>query len=127
MTPAELARQLIEDGAVLAVTPDGLGGDRLELLVGGAQWLTRPARLRWCAVFPEHQGHVHETAYDRLIAHHGRDVALMKDGVMVGYLCPPEESDLVVEEVQDRWADWQARLAIEGNQAELEEFLTEAI
>jgi hypothetical protein len=124
MEIAERLTTLIEHGAAIQVfTPD----DRLHTLtLAGAVWLDNPTRLRWCAIFPEHQGHIHETAYDDIETHHERDVAFYRDGEMVAYVCPYEEGPLPLDAVREALGKWRAILAQYNNAELFEDFLDNA-
>ena len=120
MTPQERMTKLIEHGAaiqLLAPYP------RLTLTLAGALWLTKPKRLRWCAIFPEHQGHVHETRYTRVEVIHGRDIAFYQGGAMVAYVVPYEEGLLPVDGVREALVEWRALFTKHDNTANFAEFL----
>ena len=125
MTIEERVQQLIEDGGVIQI-PHGNHGV-LELSLGAAVWLSRPARLRWGGIFPEHQGHVHEQRFDEKMFDNGeRDVLLRRGGRIVAAVVPYDESGLPADDVRQAIAEWQARLAVPGNQEQFEEFFEQA-
>jgi hypothetical protein len=121
MTVQTRLAELIEHGAAIQLTDP-----RITLTLAGALWLIKPRRLRWCAIFPEHQGHIHETRYTRTEIYHGRDIAFHQGRVMVAYVCSYEEGPLPVEEVREALARWRDLLGKHGNVAEFAEFLAEA-
>lgn len=125
MTPKERVAELIEAGA--AITALFPSESSLTFTLAGAYWLTGPTRLRWAPIFPEHQGHIHETEYDeaRLMVE-GRDVGLFLDGRMVAYVCPVEESGLSIDDARDGLAEWRDLLSKHNNAAQFAEFLAEA-
>jgi hypothetical protein len=61
-------------------------------------WEKNPQALRWCAVFPEHQGHVHWLKYSS-VEENGRDVLFYDDDKnLIAAVVPFEESTLDLEE-----------------------------
>ena len=122
MAPEERVEQLIEQGCVIAVAvPDG---PSIELTLAGALWLTKPKRLRWCAIFPEHQSHVHETRYSRVVLDNdGRDVLLYQGSKLVAGIVPYIESGLDPDDVRDALVRWRDLLGKYNNKAQFEEFL----
>lgn len=125
MTVRTKLKKLIEHGAVIKVLAPGVVVP--ELTLAEVLWYTDPERIRWCAIYPEHQGHVHETEYDEVTIEHNRDVAFYKDGVMVAYVCPYEESGLPDEEVRDALTGWWRLLQLPWNEERLETFMRQAI
>jgi hypothetical protein len=125
MTPRQRVEELIEQGGVIAIHRPG---ERvIELLLAGALWLKDPTRLRWCAAFPDHQGHIHETLYDKVaLVVRGRDVAFHLKGEMVAYVCPIVEGGLPVDDVRDTLAEWQSLLSKHNNVEQFADFLENA-
>lgn len=122
MKMEERLAQLIEHGAAIQVTLPELSVD-MELLLAAAVMLEEPKRLRWCAIFPEHQSHVHEVPYDAAVFEAGgRDIAFMRGGKIVMYVCPYEESTLDLEPARDGLAEWRGMLARHTNAAKFKEF-----
>ena len=114
--------QLIEQGAAIQVTLQEPRVD-MELLLAAAVMLEDPKRLRWCAIFPEHQSHVHEVPYDAAVFEAGgRDIAFMRDGKIVMYVCPYEESTLDLDSARNGLAEWRGMLARYTNVAKFKEF-----
>ena len=114
--------QLIEQGAAIQAT---LQEPRVHiaLLLAAAVMREDPKRLRWCAIFPEHQSHVHEVAYDEAVFEAGgRDIAFMRDGNIAMYVCPYEESTIDLEPARDGLAAWRGMLARHTNAAKFKEF-----
>lgn len=123
MNVKDRLEQLIAEGGVI----DIIGQGTTELTLARAAWLANPTRLRWCAIFPEHQGHVHETRYDKAVLDNGgRDVLLYRGGALVATVVPAMEATLSTDDVRDALVRWRARLAVPGNQAQFEEFFEEA-
>lgn len=119
MTPQEVIDKTMEDGAVISIA----ALDGLELTLAKIQWLENPSRFKWCAIFPEHQSHVHITPYDRIEILHDRDVAFYdKAGEMVAYVCPYTESGLPDEEVERALAEWRDLVSKHNNQQNLDDF-----
>ena len=122
MKTEERLAQLIEHGAVIQVNLQEPSVD-IALLLAAAVMLEEPKRLRWCAIFPEHQGHVHEVAYDEAVFEaEGRDIAFMRGEDIVMYVCPYEESTLDLEPARDGLAEWRGMLARHTNVAKFKEF-----
>ena len=122
MTPAERLAELIRHGATIKIMDPAV-----TLTLAGALWQTHPTRLRWCAIFPEHQGHIHETRFDRNEFNAGgRDIGFYRGDQMVAYVCPYEESGLDFDEVREALSRWRAVLVAHGNVADFTEFLAEA-
>ena len=125
MTHQERLAELIEQGATIQLTPDD--GPMMTLTLAGALWLTLPNRLRWCAIFPEHQGHVHETEYHTVKFVNGeRDIAFYRDGRIFFYIAPYIESPLDENEVREALAKWRDRLGRYNNAEQFADFLKEA-
>ena len=123
MTPQERMAELIEHGAaiqLLAPYP------RLTLTLAGALWLTDPTRLRWCAIFPQHQGHIHETEYDEIKVIHDRDIAFYHKGEMTFYVCPYEESEEDLDAIRDALGAWRVLLGKYTNVDQFADFLRNA-
>lgn len=125
MTPQGMLENLISHGAVIKVFPVGI--DVPELTLAEVLWYTNPSRIRWCAVFPQHQGHVHETEYDKVRIVHDRDIGFYKDGGLVAYVCPYEESGLPDEDVRDVLAKWSVLVGHPWNKGRLKEFIEMAM
>lgn len=125
MTNAKLLDDLVRRGATIQVfTP---GGKAFTFVLAKCVMLSKPTRLRWCGVFPEHQGHVHETPFSRVAQEAGgRDLAFYKNGEMVAYVCPYEESGLSIDTARDLLAQWRAGLAKFNNQQNFENFFEDA-
>jgi len=122
MTPEKRLTQLIGEGAVIAIMDP-----EVEITLAGALWVKEPDALRWVGVFPEHQGHIHETEYDEArLANDGRDVLLYKDGALVAGIVPYLESTLPSDDVREALAEWQAQLSTFGNAEEFAGFLQNA-
>lgn len=101
-------------------------GELPTMLLAAAVLKTNPPRLRWCAVFPEHQGHVHELAYDTVQAE-GAGVSFRnKSGGLVGYIGPYDDSPLEEGPTKELLQRWRAGLAKFSNQADFEQFFNEA-
>lgn len=99
----------------------------ITLTLAGALWLRNPPRLRWCAIFPEHQSHIHELHYTRVaFCNDGRDILFYQYDKIVAGVVPYEEGTLPVDEVRAALARWQGLLAVEGNEANFNEFLATA-
>jgi len=125
MTLQERLDKLVQAGAAIAVNfPDD---PTIELTLAKAQLLKGPKRVRWCAIHPVDQHHVHDTEYDTAKVHHGRDVAFMEGDRIKAYVCPVEESGLVFDDVREALAEWRALLAVEGNPREFQHFFDEAL
>ena len=126
MTVKERMDELIKNGAAITVAAPG-GRRTLTLLLAGVVWLQRPLMLRWCAVFPEHQGHIHETYYNnvRLVAD-GRDIGFYLEDELVLYVCPYEESGEDINAYRDTFIAWQAGLREYNNEAQFDDFLKTA-
>jgi len=117
--------ELIKKGASLQVLlPDT---PMVTFILAGVLWRTRPIRLRWCAIFPEHQGHIHETPYNKVrLINKGRDIAFYRDEEIVLYVAPYEESGLDLGPVIETFADWQQQLRRFNNEEQFAEFLETA-
>ncbi|BAM04431.1 hypothetical protein PSMK_22720 [Phycisphaera mikurensis NBRC 102666] len=103
-------------------------GTHLDFILATVRWLDDPQRVRWCAIFPEHQGHVHEAPYDELVIEAGGlGVGLRRDGKRAGYICPIIESGLDHDEAVAALAEWRHLLARHNNQQQHEQFLDDAI
>ena len=123
MTIRERVAELIERGAALQVLFED--SPMITFLLAGMLW--RQKRTRWCAVFPEHQGHIHETEYDRAVfVNNGRDVAFYRGEVMVLYVCPYEESGGDLSAMHDNLIEWRRLLGLYNNAEQFAEFLAEA-
>ena len=124
MTVQERLAAMIDVGATIQVFfPDA---PSVTLLLAGVLWRRNPTRLRWCAVFPDDQHHVHETKYDEAKQlNGGRDVAFYHSGSMVAYACPYEESGGQLDEMRDALGEWRALLKQDGG-ARFTTFLQEA-
>ena len=106
MTIKERMSELIEHGAAIQIQDP-----KIALTLAGALWLGNPTRLRWCAIFPEDQHHIHETAYDEAqFDNDGRDILFYRASVLVVSVVPYEEGPLDVGEVRDALAEWQTFL-----------------
>jgi hypothetical protein len=118
----KLLTKLMEHGAVATfIFPDG---DRPDFILGHAEFIDgNPDLLRWCAIFPEDQHHVHRTEVDSIETHHDRDIAIHQDGVMVAYICPYEESGLEEGPILEALAEWRALLAKPNPAKQFKRFL----
>jgi hypothetical protein len=124
MKPKERLAQLIEEGGVIHL----LEGGSMELTLAGALWLTKPTRLRWVAIFPEHQGHIHELGYtEATLDNDGRDVLFYRGAELVATVVPYVEAGLLdIGEVRLALAEWQSGVTENGNEEALAEFLATA-
>jgi hypothetical protein len=123
MTIQERIKELIQAGAAISIHfPDD--PRPLTMLLAGAAWLQNPPRLRWCAVFPEHDGHIHESEYEeaRLEAS-GRDIAFYAEGKLFLYVCPYEESGKDLRAYRDTLAEWRDLLSRYDNARKFEEMI----
>jgi len=96
-------RRLIREGAVIEL-PDGM-----TLTLADARWLKKPNRLMWCALWPEHQGHVHELRYTRteVIATRGQ-ITLHNDAELLATIKPYQQGTLPLNEVSEALVNWKA-------------------
>jgi hypothetical protein len=94
--------------------------------LAGVLWLTNPTRLRWCAIFPEDQHHIHETQYDRVEIVHNRDLSFYTDGEITAYVTTYQECTLPVDEVREELENWCALLSKHDNATYFAEFLRNA-
>lgn len=124
MTLQERLDQLIEQGAVIHLLfPND---PMMTQLLARARIKHGPSRLRWCAVFPEHQSHVHETLYDKASVVHDRDVSFSRDGVLVAYVTPYIEAQTDLDDLQEALGEWKAQLAVGANTEEFADFFENA-
>ena len=124
MTIQERMEELIKAGATISVHfPNEIGAH--SMLLAGVAWLREPTRLRWCAVFPEHDGHFHETHYDNaaLVAG-GRDVAFYAGERLIVHVCPYEESGGNLNVLRDTLIEWRNLLDKYNNTAKFEEMIS---
>lgn len=92
-------------------------------MLAAARWDTNPKRLRWCAVYPEDQHHVHEVFFTKTVVEYDRDIALYdKAGGMVAYICPVAESPLDLTAATALLKEWQAAMALPHNKKEFDDF-----
>lgn len=124
MTLQERLDKLLSEGAVVQLP--AAGEPMLTLLLAGARIKRDPSRLRWCAVFPEHQSHVHELEYDKVDVVHDRDLSFTRNGEIVAYVAPYQEAETDLDEIQATLADWRADLAIAANAEEFARFFETA-
>ena len=97
MTPQQLADKFVAEGAVF-MPP----GTHLDYIIATVRWLDNPPRVRWCSIFPQHQGHVHEAEYDELVIESGGlGVGLRRSGHRAGYICPIRESGLDYDDAME--------------------------
>ena len=116
--------ELIEHGAAIQLLDPY---PRLTLTLAGAIWLRNPLRLRWCAIFPEHQSHIHELYYTRVASfNNGRDIHFFQYGKKVSGVVPYEEGTLPVDEVRAALGAWRRILAYGKNHAEFTQFFAKA-
>lgn len=124
MTVKERMKELIEAGAAITVLFPVEKGGPVTLLLAGAAWLAKPPRLRWCAPFPEHDGHVHETHYGRAALEvGGRDIGFYENGEMIMYVCPIEESGEDINAYRNTLLEWRNLLDKYNNAAEFAEMI----
>jgi len=125
VTIRERLGKLIENGAAIQLLFED--APMKTLLLAGALWRQNPTCLRWCAVFPEHQGHVHETSYSEVrLENDGRDIAFFEDGRMVAYVVPYEESGHEVDAMRENLGEWQYLVSRYKNAVLFAEFLETA-
>lgn len=126
MTPQERIQQLLEQGAAYGIRNENVG-ESMAFVLGGVQW-PRPGVMRWCAIFPEHQGHVHEAKFDRLtLEANGRDVALWQGERLASYVCPIDDGFLESDGPLASFAKWRHQLSLYNNKTNLDRFMTNAI
>jgi len=84
----KLLTKLMEHGAVAQfIFPGTWPLETPSFILGHAEFIDgAPDLLRWCAIFPEDQHHVHRTEVHSIKTHHDRDIAIHQDGVMVAYI-----------------------------------------
>jgi hypothetical protein len=106
VTPKDRLAQLVAAGCVLEMHEPAVGEFALAAAV------LHGNVLRWCALFPVDQSHVHNVKFDdvRLEAG-GRDLAFYRKGSLVAYVGPPEEFDLDLKEYQTSWNRWKEDMA----------------
>lgn len=123
MTLAERTDQMIKAGAAIQVRtgPHNL----TTMLLAAARWDTGPKRLRWCAVYPEDQHHIHQTEYARTGVEYDRDILLYgKDDNIIASIVPLAEQNDIVDGPATL-AAWQAALALPHNAREFEDFFNQ--
>lgn len=122
----EHATQLVTNGAGYTVVKDGT---YLDFLLAKVYWLDNPNRLRWVSLFPEHQGHVHETPYDKLTEEAGGlGVALRQKGKVVGYITTIAEMDgLDYTKSMDAWRSWLRYMDFPNSGDNLDDFVENAL
>ena len=125
MTNKEVLDKSLAHGAVAVVRFDDVLEPALEFTMADARWLDNPKRLRWCPIFPEHQGHIHETEYDEVINDYDRDLSFKLKGKQVLSICPYEESGLNSEDVVEALARWRALVGAYNNAENFREFFEE--
>lgn len=108
MTVQARTEELMKAGAAITVHPHGWGFGGLTVPLAAVLWEDK--RLRWCAPYPEHQGHVHRTPYTTAkLEAGGRDVALYDArGEIAAYITPLEESELDARDATDALTGWRA-------------------
>jgi len=115
--------ELIEQGAAVQIPEPNYG----TFILAAAEIRDNPPRLRWCAIYPEHQSHVHEMEYDEVAFSVGtRDIDFRKGGKTVMYVCPYEESGLSLDGTATILAQWRGQLATFNNEEQFKEFFDEA-
>ncbi|MBU0847694.1 hypothetical protein KKH23_10950, partial [Patescibacteria group bacterium] len=98
----------------------------IELTLAGALWREdeEGTYLRWCAIFPEHQGHIHHLYYDKAVLDNdGRDILFYRGGELVAGVVPYIESNLPADDVHEALARWKDAVA---QDMYFDEFLAEA-
>lgn len=123
MTVEQRIAELVDQGATMQLAgpyPD------VTYVLAHAAIMDGPSRLRWCPIFPEHQGHVHETPYNYATLVHDRDVAFYQGETLVGYIAPYEESTLEVDSVIENLAAWRQGLEVYDNKIRFLEFFENA-
>ncbi len=121
-TVEETIRGLVDAGAALQIYFPGADPltfllAKLVLVDGGT-----PKRLKWCAVYPTDQHHVHSTKYTTVaLAAGGRDVVFTDGGQMIAYMTPIVESNLGdgARNLHDAWVN---TLSVVGNQKQFDDF-----
>ena len=91
------------------ILPDG---QLFELTLAAAMRTAKPTGLRWCGIYPEHQGHVHDLRFaDAALDNDGRDVVFRSaDGDVVAAVVPLAESGMDYAEARDNLGRWQAEV-----------------
>lgn len=126
MTIQERATELLTAGAAMWVGPpvgESLGDT---VLLAALTWLTKPTRLKWCAVYPTDQHHIHTLPYTgaALVAG-GRDIAVYGGRkIMVAYICPFQESGLDEGKSKDILIHWRDLMA-GANQEAFDQFFAQ--
>ena len=121
MNPKERTEQLAREGGTIQIFDP-----HSTLTLAKVEWGDN--RIKWCAIFPEHQGHVHEFEYNRVtLFNDGRDVAFYAGKKMVAYICPYEEGGLPLDDVREVLAEWQRLMSLPNIAEEFELFFEEAI
>jgi hypothetical protein len=126
MTPEQLLADLVADGCHVEVSPVGL-----LINVGHAEF-TGPRTIRFCAPYPEHQGHVHEVEGEPVIYADGVALILtLPDGAFRAYFSRdrewPELSGEQQKQAQKIRKQWREAIARHGNEVRFAEFFREAI
>lgn len=114
---------LVESGAVIEYFAEGGGSIKLTLAKGVL--LENPRRLRWCAIFPEHQSHVHDTTYDAPEDQDARGLVFYAKGRVVLTIMLMEKAN-VPENYFEGLEEWRRILAVEGNESQFAGFFDEA-
>ncbi|QDS91885.1 hypothetical protein FF011L_06210 [Roseimaritima multifibrata] len=124
MNTDELLTKLLDGGAVLGLLRPVSG----DFWLAAAKWLPDDGdgpSLRWCPMFPEHQGHIHHTRYTKATAK--GDYLLMYLGDdYVGGIGPALEFDIDRVQYANTRARWLERLAYGDNQARFADFFNNA-
>lgn len=119
--------ELLERGAVIQLLfPDD---PMLSFTLAGVIWgEDRGGRyMRWSAIFPEHQGHVHGLYFDKAeLSPSGRDVLFYKEGKLIGSVVPYEEGPIPIDEVEEALVEWKALMDYPGKAEEFAYFLRTA-
>jgi hypothetical protein len=116
---------LVNEGAILRFPQHP---DVPEKTLAVVEWKENPTRILWCAIFPEHQGHVHENEYHRCETKWDRDVLFYNEAdEMVMAVYPYREAArLDPEEVCQVFADWKQMLSLHNNKQKLADFIEDA-
>ena len=122
MTKEKMLKKLLRRGAVLWFRES----NSLTTLAR-VMWLDKQKRIRWCGVFPQHQGHVHETPYDSVEVENDKALIFNAGEKSAFYIVPYDDNLLDPQRVKDTLDKWRSAMAVEGNEARFNTFFDEAL
>lgn len=121
MTPQERLTELLRHGAAMFTVQT-----MSHLMMATAKWEEDPQALKWCGMFPSHQGHIHRVKYTKVeLMNDDRDLVFYNGKDIIATIEPFEVTGLSKDMVHTLMSEWKWMLGRYTNQDKFNQFFDE--